>query len=52
MLVKEDDESSEQAMHSHRQYDDSMNGALYKPKGKWPPSIQISTRIEYAQLGN
>ena len=46
MLVKKDDESSEQAMQGDRQYDGSMNGALNKTKDQWPSSTQISSHVE------
>ena len=38
MLVKKDDQSSEQAMQGDGQYDGTMNGALDETKGKWPSS--------------
>ena len=50
--VKEDDQGSEQAMHGHRQYNGSVNGALNEAKGKWPSSVNISIHIIHAQLGN
>ena len=52
MLVKEDDQGSEQAMHSHWQYDGSVNGTLYKAKGKWPSLVSISIRVIQAQSGD
>ena len=36
MVVKEDDESSKQAMQRHWQHNGSMNGALDEAKGKRP----------------
>ena len=52
MLVKEDDESSEQAMQGDRQNDGSMDCALYKTKDQWPSSTRISVDVESAQLGD
>ena len=51
MLVKKDDQSSEQAMQGHWQYDGRMNGALDKTKGKWPSSVQVSNHANYPQQG-
>ena len=43
--VKEDDQSSEQAMQGHWQYNGSVNGTLNEAKGKWPSSVYISIHI-------
>ena len=51
MLVKKDNESSEQAMQGDWQYDGSMNGALYKTKDEWPSLSKISIHVGWAQLG-
>ena len=50
MLIKKDDQRSEQAMQGHWQYDGTMNGALDETKGEWPPPVYISQFFQYAQL--
>lgn len=42
MLIQSDNQSGEQAMQGHWQYDGSMYGALDKTKGQWPSSVYVS----------
>lgn len=48
MLVKKDDQSSEQAIQGDWQYYSTMNGALNETKGKGPSSVYVSILFQYA----